>query len=557
MSRAAAAVVLLLLVIGVAAHAGDMLGWIAADERVSGSICCDLSGPVVELVVSERTGYRRPFSLLQLNEQGGMSWLAFAVSELRGVFSPDTLLHTQLLSVVVLQLAALWAVWPLAGPWAALAAALSMPFLPGIAFSARNWAPFPMQSALLIVALGGAVRGLDRARWAAVVVLAGVLGATASRLITDDLLFIQSIGLMLAASVIGGLIRREVADGRAVSRPRLATAALITAALMLGAIIGAFAPRGDVAHHIGYYAEELGVQAGDAAPTYAQLADPWSEAALLAYPRRLSNFELGLRWSYLLLLALPGFVWLGRGRAAIAAGGLGPLVILSLVAKKQIFYVYLILPFIPLAVAIGLLAPLRRWPWAQAAGAAALVGIAATGLDTEPPEQGSNVGIVRQWQREVFQFPYPLTLYPQQRDAAGRMSPDYLIAVLPKTCPAPLGVMVLDNEIEGALLGEPELAARLSVELAAAGLCAKIYRRLPDDGGSLDLLWVGGDDTGSCQVSHEQSWAAAWAQAYRATDWDVVDQRNSGADGRCRTLLVRSGSRWAETVQANLDALSE
>lgn len=556
MSRTAAAVAIL-FALGVAAHAADMLPWIAADERVSGSICCDLSGPVVDLVVSDRTGYREPFSLIRLHEQGGMSWLAFIVSKLQGSFSPDTLLHTQLLAVVGMQAAALWAVWPLAGPWAALAAALSLPFLPGIAFTARSWAPFPLQSMMLLVALGGAVRGLDRPRWAAVTVVAGFLGATGSRLITDDLLFIQSIGLMLSASVIGGLVRQEVAEGRAVSRRRLVLAALVTAALMLGAIIGAFAPRGDVAHHIGYYAEELGVRSGEVAPTFAQLADPWSEAALLAYPRRLSNFELGMRWAYLLIAALPGFLWFGRGRAAIAAGGLGPLLILSLVAKKQIFYVYLILPFIPVFVAVGLLAPLRKWPLAQAAGAFVLVGIAATGLDTDPPARGSSFATVRQWQREVFQFPYPLTLYPQARDAAGRMSPDYLAAVVPETCPAPVGVMVLDNEVEGALLGEPELAARLSIELASAGLCAKIYRRLPDDGGTLDLLWVGGDDAGSCQVSHEQPWAALWAQAYRATSWDVLDQRQTGADGRCRTLLIRSGSKWTEQVQANLAALSD
>ncbi|MFT4979999.1 MAG: hypothetical protein ACI8S6_005911, partial [Myxococcota bacterium] len=41
----------------------------------------------------------------------------------------------------------------------------------------------------------------------------------------------------------------------------------------------------------------------------------------------------------------------------------------------------------------------------------------------------------------------------------------------------------------------------------------------------------------------------AWAEAYQATRWEVVDQRTVGIDGRCRTLLVRSGSRWLETIR--------
>ena len=547
--------VLLLFVAGVAAHAAWMAEWVAADERVSGSICCDLSGPVVDLVVSERTGYRTPLSPWRLHDRGGMSWLAFAVSEVQGGFSPDTLLWTQMLALGAAQAAMLWALWPIAGPWGALAAALCLPLLPGIAFAARSWAPFTIQSALLIVSLGAAVRGLDRLRWAAVLVVTGFLGASTSRLITDDLLFVQSLGLMLAASVIAAAVHGQTATARRVSRWRLALGTLLTAGLMLGAIAHAFSPRGDVRFHLSYYAEELGVQASEQAPTYASLADPRSAEALMAYPRRLSNYEVGVLWTGLLLLALPGFVLRGRGRAALLTGGLGPLLILTLVAKKQIFYVYLILPFIPAFVAIGLVGPLRRRPRAAAVAAALLVGVAVWGIDTDKPPPGSSQGTVRQWQRAVFQFPYPLTLYPQVRTEAGG-SEAYLSAVLPQSCPSPLGLVVLDNDLHGALGGEPELAARLKIVLAEAGMCVSLYRQLPDDGTAPAVLWVGGDRSGSCQVSAEQPWSAAWAQAYRALDWAVVDQRTL-ADGRCRTLLVRDDSRWLGLIRDNVAALSD
>lgn len=555
----------LILLVGVLAHAVWLLEWVSVDQRVAPMICCDLSGAVADIRNADVSGRPMTLSAWNVVNRGAMSWLAFGVGEVVG-WSEDGLLWTQVLALGMAQLVLFWALRPVFRAPVCLTAALLLPLVPGVAFFSRQWSPYPIHTLLLLAALGALIRSRSMSRpfWLLVVGLLGWLGGVVSPMLTDNMMFLAAFGLMVLASVGRGLILARGPDGKPVSRWRVLSGSLLAGTVCVLMLRASLREYGYFLQNIRYYVEELGMSeagSGQPSPAYTELADPFSVLALTAYPRRFWEMELGTLLSVLvclggLRLLLRGRTW---ARAELLGGLLGPLLLLSLVAKKQAFYVYLILPFVP-AVAAALLADWRgRWrPVAVAAGLAVLVSLAAGMIQASEPgtelrryttesqsRPGTQMVHVPQWQLSTLQMPYPIHLAPL---SGGLSDGDSFLEALSDSCDTPRRVVWLGSQVISAR-GEADLSACWRWRFAVHGRCLDIDHHAQPDRPVPDAIVL--ESGPGCIQEPHTPWAREWTQVSDRASWQVAAQRKT-PEHRCQQLLVHDPSLLESLQQAGL-----
>lgn len=558
---------LLLLVLGIAMTWAQGLQFVAEDGRVAPMLCCDLSTNVAELVLAERAGTPWSPSPLSWLTPGAMSWAARGTAVLFGLHI-DTLLWTQLLALALAQAATYWLVRPMGGRLAALVGVWTLPLVPGIMAATTSWSPYPIQGLCMLVGLGAVLRShsLSRWRWVVLAAVAAFVATTTSHLITDDLLAMVSIAAVGGAAAYRGLVLARGPFGDRVARWRVVVG-IGVGLLVLGLLLrGAAENRVDLHRYAAYYAQELGIAtATESAPAYTHLAPVASTEARIAYPRRLWEMEVG---PLLSVVAIIGLLTMGRrGRwgatAELRAGIALPLFFLTLIAKKQFFYVYLILPWVPVVIA-SLWASHARRPPLQT-GLAIAIALAwvvvlngqATDLRTNGPRHSlvARLGAlptkrVGTWQSAVFQWPQPLSLVPQLANT--RSTDDTLMESLlsrEHTCERPLRVLLVGPNVS-PLAGETDTAARLTWRLVTEGRCIRVQsmhnpgQPMPDE----VLVW----GNANCEVNPTEAAARDWAKLQAQTSWSIAAETR--ADAHCVRILTRSLPHPEATAPAHADS---
>lgn len=545
-----------LLVVGaVVAHAAWLLQWVALDGRLAPMACCDLSGPVSDIRMAALRGAPLELTPWSVMNRGGMSWLAVLTGDLVG-WHEDVLLFTQVGALALAQLAMFWALRPIAPDAVRLVAAVALPLVPGVAFFSRQWTPYPLHGLILLLAFGALVRSrsLTHPAWMVLVVVLGWAGWILSPMLTDDILFVSVFWMMVLAAVARGLVFGQGPLGAPVARAHVAVGSVTAASLSAVLLKKSLADRGDFGANILYYLRELGVSdasAGQSAPVYTDLADPLSLMALTAYPRRLFEMELGPVFGVLTVIGLWRLLQHGRERARAELLGvvLGPLLVMSLVAKKQAFYVYLILPFVPALAAMALieLRDRARWVgWTVGVAALAFSGwsmVAASQVGAPQPQYrartttGSMIIDVPPWQLAAMQMPYAIRLAPQQNQLP---TADAFLELLKDDCQSQRRVVWLGHRGNSAK-GEPDTSAQWKWRMTVQGQCLDIEQHAPSDRPAPDAVVLSAN--AHCSQDPSTPWARDWERLAARADWKVVRQRTD-ADGRCQQLLVHGAQLW-------------
>lgn len=533
---------LLALVVVVVAHLLVMARWLALDQSFGATICCDLTAPVSRLVVASGTTGLPWRTLWQAPHVDGlMSWAAVGPARAWG-YDGDTLVGVQLGLGVALQVLAFLLVRRLAGPWPGVLAAAALPMVPGVAFGLRTWSPYPGQWAALVGFTWALVasRSLSRPQWMIPAAAFVWMGAGWSSAITDDMLFLGSAGVIALAALSRGLLGGRDAMGGTVLRWRVALGALLLVLVGLAPTLWSWGQRADMQYLVQYTLREMGVEiegfqpwGGHEQAVLKQLADPRSAAARLAYARRLLDDELGL--GLVAFLAPLGLLHLvrGRGRAELWAALLGPLVALSALGKKQIFYDYMVIPFAVLIVAAGLGPgrPQGRWGLAlRLLLGLGLVGVlgqrwAVESFDTGWKEPG------QRWEEPLFQFPIGVRMAPLPADVDPLAT--WMAQALPSACPTLASVGCLGDEYEPTDLGRE-----------VAGQCIVVEHANPQPPpGSHEpqrdamLVKLGEDER--CEADPHYRWMQRYGELAQDPGWRLLTREV--VRRRCWALLVRRG----------------
>jgi len=381
------------LLVAVLAHALLALRWIRLDMAVGEPVMCEVIGPVNRLIAMRSA---LPVGEVLFHEEfvGGLSWLGLVG---RGLFGPstDSLLFTLLALLVASQLLSFDIGRMLGGPWAGVLAAVLLPLVPDVALVSRRWAPHLPQMFVLLAALDCLLRSRSLVKLLPALgfsVLA-VAGAILSTFATHDMLFLLAAGSMAAGAVLRGLVLGG-------PRWRVALGAVVVGALVCFT-------SWHLLHRIAvfdYYTDEAMGEAYSAVPA----SHPW---ALTAYLRHLGKAGLGPLLVGVGLAALVPYLWRGRGRAELLSWLLVPLVVLSLLAKKNWYYPSVVLPSVPLLLALGL----HALPWRRLSAPLALLLVAATGYGwwrVSFHEHGSPVYYRSAAEDPAFQTSAPPSLAP-------------------------------------------------------------------------------------------------------------------------------------------------
>ncbi|MCB9777280.1 MAG: hypothetical protein H6742_01785 [Alphaproteobacteria bacterium] len=514
--------------------------WVALDERVAASVCCDMTAPAAQLVAFYRAPDPVPLErVLALPADGLLNWTAL-IPEALGMVGLDGL---QIFQGVVLLLAQIgtW-LWlrPVARPGGAVLAAALLPWLPGVAFATRMWDPYPLQYLLLTVVGAVAVRS-DQGTRLGRMALAGLLCvplSVSSPVLTDGVLGL-AVGLSLCAGVaLSGVAHRRwrgIGGGLAV---------------LGGFFVGAvpvFGRRQEVQTYFWYYMRELGLVAegpSQAFPSqpYVSRLDPWSREALLAYADRLQQHEVGPELAAVALVGVALLLLRRRVGSGALLSGLLPLVALSLVDKKQPFYVYGTLLAIPAVIGVGF-GPGDRWPgWARALwvpGATALLGwqlwtvAVPSGISPvdegrlpPPPPPTDPGGDVR------FQHGLELSLRPG-RLAEPPAELEFLRANLPMDCDRLHRVGVFDEFEYGPL----------AMILLAEGACIDLHRVDQHYRADFEYVLVAYRQPGrpyagpACAMDPSLRWADEVATLEARDDLALVVEERVGRDQRCLRIF--------------------
>lgn len=344
------------LVLGVA--------WLGLDQQPAQGLCCDMVADIRGFSGSF-THDSPPWRL----EQGWIQALAALGLKLAGADGP---LLIMLLSVSALQLGLLLSARRLADPRAGLLAAALAPALPVIALAQRRVDVFAPICALVALGLLAtlASRGFTRTLPTLAFIGLSFLTFTASPHPTDNYLAMLALGGVAGGAWLRALLLGRDLYGEPLSRGRAAAwgAALLMSVLLTIPIAPSLRDLDD-ALGVGYYLGEMGHVGG---------LDPWSAQALAAYWMHL--FHRGLGWTLGVPLALGALAWLwrGRGRAELLGLVLPLGLLLSLMAKKNIYYLAPAWPALALIMALGVAA--MPWRRARLGATAALLLLAWTQL---------------------------------------------------------------------------------------------------------------------------------------------------------------------------------
>ncbi len=345
--------------VGLAAQLAVAFRWIGLERRVGEPVVCEALFPVNDLVRLAHGGQLLE-GLARLPDFGLLGWLGMGGARLFGS-SGDTLLVIMLLCMLAGQLLTLDIGRRLGGLWVGVLAALLLPLFPDVALVGRRWGPI-LPQLLILLALADLLlcsRGLSRPLLALGCGLLAMLGAVVSPFATHDMLFLAAAGSMVGGAVLRGLaLGRGALDGERAGRGWVLLGAAMVA-LPAGLLVWRLGPQYVSAD---YYAAEV---QGGAYAGAGQVFHPWY---LTAYLRLLFHSSAGPWLTVATALGLAGFLWKGRGRAELTCWLVGPLLALSLLSKKNWYYVAYVFPVLPLLLALGLGAvPWRRLRWAVGA----------------------------------------------------------------------------------------------------------------------------------------------------------------------------------------------
>lgn len=458
----------LALVAAVAFNVGVTLRWIAEDQSVGPMLEASCLTHVTKLVRAHHEGHLHK-QLLDF-KPGLMAWAGLGGRLALGDH-PDVLLWIVLAFLVATQLLLYDVGHQLHGALAGILAAALLPLLPDVAWMARRWAPMVFHFFFLAAAASCLIRSRSFSRPLPSLgfALAVGMGAFASVMITNNVCFLSAALGMAAASLGRGLItgRGPRAD-QTVPRWRVALFGLLAAGAVTGIVVG-----GGLMLEA---RESLGRAGGD--PTYEQYVSRWSWRALTAYSRHLVVTSVSPVLAVALLVALVPFLRRGTGRAELLGWLLFPLLAFSLINKKNTYYLYPILPAVPLIIGMGFAAlRARRVQIALIAitliiGGAQLVARGGRGGGGPVPKVLGEALVIPDITRVFEQRAVP-SLLPQPRFEAARHLALLRERLATGTCPTPERVL---------LLGRDPGADAVEYLLTTQNPCASVEARLPGDG---------------------------------------------------------------------------
>ncbi|MCB9743348.1 MAG: hypothetical protein H6740_12170 [Alphaproteobacteria bacterium] len=322
--------------------------WIQFDQQPAQGFCCEMIPEIREFAASV-SGAAPPWR----PDRGWIQALSWPGLMALGEDGP---LWAMLICVSALQLGQLLAARQLAGARAGLLAAALAPAVPLLALAQRRVDAYAPQCALLALGLAAALasRGFTRRGPTLAFIALCALTATSSPNPTDNYLATAALGGLSAGVLLRALLRAEDAWGEPVSRRR----ALLGGGLLLLVTLAALAlgPRlyGDLdSLGLDYYRQEVG-----------RLRAPSSALALSAYWGHLFARGFGLVLGVPLVLGAALWLRRGRGRAELLGVVLPLGLALSLLTKKNVYYLAPAWPALALLPALGVAAlrgPRLRW----------------------------------------------------------------------------------------------------------------------------------------------------------------------------------------------------
>jgi hypothetical protein len=342
----------LALALGLLAQAWIGLRWIRLDQSVAEGVFPYGAWPLVQLLDRLELGQMSMY----FDGSAHPDLFSFTGLAGRALFGehPDSLLITMLALTLGTQILLALIGRSLGSPWGGVLAALLLPLAPDSGVMARRWAAQLPHMFLLAGCAACLLRSRSYTRWlpTAGFVLLAVVGMTYSSWLTDDLLFVGAVGAMALGAGVRGLVTGGGPDdGPAAGRPRVLLGGAVAAALLALAGWQLMYRWLD----LGYYV----LEAGD--PMGTQVAAAGSVTALTGYLRLMWTDLYGPLLCVAALVGLPLFLWRGRGRAELSSWLLLCLLALSLVTKKNSYYLVVVYPVVPLITALGLDRLPRVW----------------------------------------------------------------------------------------------------------------------------------------------------------------------------------------------------
>jgi len=345
---------LALLAVGIARQLWVNLRWVAEDQRVGHPVASGMTWWLNEAIQRYSMG-----ELWTHHSTIQRSTDAFSLAGLAGWLlfgqEPDAALWVVLAFLVATQILLLDLGRRLGSVWAGLAAALMLAIAPDLSAMSRCWASQVPHLLLLVGAADCLVasRSFSRVLPSLGFAAFAVVGVSFTEMTTDNLLFGMVAASMAAFAWGRGLVLgRGPRTGPEVSRGwALALGLMVVATVLAGAWFVHFEWVS-----LDYYGAEMGND------SYHTVATWWHPQALTAYTRWLFWYGLGPPLALAAFIGLGAFCWHGHGRAELLGWVLVPLLVISVLYKKNPYYAAGIYPGLLLAGTLGLQGLTRRWP---------------------------------------------------------------------------------------------------------------------------------------------------------------------------------------------------
>ena len=425
--------------------------WLALDEAPFASICCDASGRLldrVQALAGQEAGnhFVQPWNwtLGVMSELGAQAWRL-------GPRDSDFALRTILLGSVLAQGLIFLSLRMLRGPWTGVLGAALLPLIPVVAHVERRWdgqgAELPVLAGAFLLLVWS--RSLSRPLPViALGLLVGLAGAW-SPWLTDNLLLLLAVGSMLLGALLRGLIGGRGPRGERVGRAWAPLGAVVVVSLAYVAFVRVYAMPLD--RMFSRYGAEFGERAA------STRAGSWEATPWLAYLGHLYWRGLTPWFAIPVLIAIPLAFRRKGARAELALWLLIPTLALSLLAKKNFYYLSVIYPVLPVLLALGVAGLPGRWLRAGVGVTLISLGLIQVGARSFPDSLLGQKMAKVDWIRGsedfggIFQtVDHKLELAPMTRPGLASIVVE-LQRTIPVSCACSIGVLGQVDEMELAL----------------------------------------------------------------------------------------------------------